>query len=110
MKLLNNLVSFLLELAMLGALIFWGFHVGNTTAAKWLLGAVVPLAVIVFWSFFMAPQASSRIAWPWLPVISLVLFLISALALYVAGMQTAAIILAIVAVVNVVLVFVWHQY
>lgn len=110
MKLLNNLVSFLLELAMLGAISFWGFHAGNTSLIKWLLGLGIPLLVIVFWSVFMAPQANNRIAWPWLPVVSLLLFLISAAALYGAGARSAAAVFAATAVINCIFVFIWHQY
>lgn len=110
MKLLNNLVSFLLELAMLGALSFWGFHAGSTGLIKWLLGLGVPVLVIIFWGTFMAPHASNRIAWPWLPVVSLLLFLVSAAALYSAGERSIAVVFAAIAVVNGAFVFMWHQY
>jgi hypothetical protein len=109
-KQLNNLVSFLLELAMLGAFAFWGFHAGPTTVTKWLLGIGLPLLLVIFWSRFMAPKARSRLTWPWLPIASLFLFLLSAFVLYMAGGQTAAVILAVVAVINSLLVFIWHQY
>jgi len=109
MKMLNNLVSFLLELAMLGALGYWGFHTVSSVPLKWVLGIGVPALVIVFWSLFMAPNAEHRIGWPWLPVISLALFLVSAAALYAANARTTAIVLAVVAVVNGLLVFAWHQ-
>jgi hypothetical protein len=109
MKLLNNLVSFLLELAMLGAFAFWGFHAGNGTVMKWLLGIGIPVLVVAFWSIFMAPRSSHRIAWPWLPIISLGLFLLSAAALYAAGKPALAVSLAAIAVVNGALVFAWRQ-
>jgi hypothetical protein len=109
MKLLNNLVSFLLELAMLGALGYWGFHADGPALLKWGLGIGVPALVIVFWSVFMAPNAAHRLAWPWLPAVTLVLFLASALVLYAANARSAALVLAVVSVANVALVFVWHQ-
>lgn len=109
MKLLNNLVSFLLELAMLGALSYWGFHTGNSTSLKWLLGIGAPAAVVVFWGFFMAPNSSHRLPWPWVPIVSLVLFLASALALYAANARSAALVLAVVAIINISFVFMWHQ-
>lgn len=109
MKLLNDLVSFLLELAMLGAFAFWGFHAGNGTMMKWLLGIGIPVLVVIFWSVFMAPRAGHRMTWPWLPIISLGLFLLSAAALYAAGKPALALSLAAVAVVNGALVFTWHQ-
>lgn len=110
MKLLNNLVSFLLELAMLGALSFWGFHAGSTGLINWLLGLGIPLLVVIFWGTFMAPNAKNRIAWPWLPVVSLLLFLISAAALYSVGERSIAVAFAATAIVNSAFVFMWHQY
>lgn len=95
---------------MLGALSFWGFHAGSTGPIKWLLGLGVPLLVIIFWGMFMAPSAKNRIAWPWLPVVSLVLFLISAATLYGAGERSMAVVFAAVAVVNCIFVFIWRQY
>ena len=109
MKLLNNLVSFLLELAMLGALSYWGFHAGSSVPLKWLLGIGVPIAVIVFWGFCMAPTSDYRLPWPWVPIVSLVLFLAAALALYASHARSAALALAVVAIVNVALVLIWHQ-
>ena len=106
---LNNLVSFLLELAMLAALGYWGFTVGSSALLKWLLGIGVPVAVIVFWSFFMAPNSAQRLPWPWVPIVSLVLFLASAVALYVANARSAALLLAAITIVNVTLVLIWHQ-
>lgn len=109
MKLLNNLVSFLLELAMLGALGYWGFSAGGSLPLKWLLGIGVPAALIAFWSVFMAPNSTRRLAWPWVPIVSLVLFLGSALALYSAGAHDAGAVLAVVSIVNVALVLIWRQ-
>lgn len=50
-------VRFLLELAALAALSWWGFETGGV-----LLGIVAPLAAAVVWGMFVAPKA--RIAAP----------------------------------------------
>lgn len=110
MKMLNEALSFLLELAMLVAFGYFGFHVGGPVWLKWLLGIGLPLVVAVFWSIFMAPRASQRLPWPILPVISLILFLTAAVLLYVAGGKTWAVIMAAASVINAVFVFMWHQY
>lgn len=110
MKSLNKLVSFLLELAMLGALVYWGFQVGGTLPMRLLLGLGVPVVVAIFWGKCMAPNARRRIAWPWLPLVAVMLFLGSAAALYFAGAPTAATMLAALAVINCAFVFAWHQY
>jgi hypothetical protein len=53
----NDGLRFLLELAMLASLAYWGFaeHDG---AVQWLLGLGAPLLVAVVWGAFVAPKAS----------------------------------------------------
>lgn len=110
MKMANAALSFLLELAMLVAFGYFGFHSSGPAWLKWLIGIGLPLVVAVFWGLFMAPQASYRLPWPVLPIVALILFLVSAALLYIAGGKTWAIFMAIASAVNAALVFVWHQY
>jgi hypothetical protein len=109
LKMVNLALSFLLELAMVVAFGVWGYHVDGTTLLKWALGLGLPLIIMVFWGIFMAPKASSRLSWPWVPIIAVVLFLLAALALYAAGYKTQGLIMAVLAVINTTLVFVWKQ-
>ena len=51
-------VRFLLELAALAALGWWGVTTGDTTIAKIALGAGAPLAAAVVWGMFVAPKAT----------------------------------------------------
>ena len=51
-------VRFLLELAALGALAWWGLRTGETALTKVLLGAGAPLAMAVVWGAFVAPKAA----------------------------------------------------
>jgi hypothetical protein len=51
-------VRFLLELAALAALGWWGAKTGETTVAKLALGAGAPLAAAVVWGTFVAPKAT----------------------------------------------------
>lgn len=105
----NLALSFLLELAMVVAFGVWGYHVGGTTLLKWVLGLGLPLITMVLWGMFMAPKATNRVGWPWLPLIAGTLFLLAALALYVAGYKTHGIVVAVFAVINTCLVLVWRQ-
>lgn len=107
---LNGLLSFLLELAMLAAFVVWGFKVGKTTFTKIMLGIGIPLVTIVLWALYMAPRASMRVIGPWLPIVTLTAFLAGAAALYAAKRPKLAIILAILAIFNVGLAVIWHQY
>lgn len=110
MKALNEALSFLLELAMLLALGYVGFHIGGPAWLKWLVGIGLPLAVAVFWGLWMAPRADHRLPWPVLPIVALALFLVSAALLYMAGAKSWAIVMAAASMVNAVFVMIWHQY
>lgn len=57
-------VRFLLELAALGALAWWGVRTGETAAAKVALGAGAPLAMVVVWGAFVAPKATFAVPGP----------------------------------------------
>ena len=95
---------------MIAAFGYYGFYLGGTGWVKWIFGLGLPLIVVIFWGIFMAPQASSRLPWPILPIIALVLFLASSILLYMAGGKTLAIAMAATSVVNAVLTLLWHQY
>ena len=94
---LTLLVRFLLELAALGAVGWWGFKTGDGTAAKVLLGVGAPLLVAVVWGTFISPKATVEVPTvAWLGLQALV-FGAAALALAaVAPAQLAAIFLLVV--------------
>jgi hypothetical protein len=89
-------VRFLCELAMLAALAFWGFAVGDGIGA-WVLGVGAPLLAAVVWGALVAPKAR----WP-VPIrtrvaIELVLFGAAVGALAVAGQPVLAVVLGVAA-------------
>ncbi|MDJ0358102.1 YrdB family protein [Paenarthrobacter sp. PH39-S1] len=87
-------LAFLLEVAMVAAFCVWGFKF----AAPWnyVLGIGVPAAVVVLWSLFLAPRATHRIPLPVIPPVSLLIFLLAAVALSVAELVAPAIVLAVI--------------
>ncbi len=91
-------IAFLLEVAMVAAFSFWGFKF----SAPWnyIVGIGVPAAVVVLWSLFLAPRASHRIPLPVIPQVSLLIFLLAAVALAVAGLPAPAVMLAVVGAAN----------
>ena len=93
-------VRFLLELAALGALAWWGVRTGETPAAKVLLGAGAPLAAAVVWGAFVAPKAA--IAVPGAVHVALQLAVLGAavVALVAIGEVTTAQALAATALLN----------
>jgi Protein of unknown function (DUF2568) len=90
-------VRFLCELAMLAALAYWGFQVGDGIGA-WLLGIASPLLAAVVWGALVAPKARWPVAVPTRVVIELVLFGAAAAALAVAGQPLLAVVLGVAAV------------
>lgn len=96
----NEVLAFLLELAALCFLSWWGFGAGHQGALKILLGVGTPLVAIVLWALFAAPRARLR---PRLALVLVVKALVlggGAAALYGVGHPVAASAVAVVTVVN----------
>ncbi|MEV8314922.1 YrdB family protein [Streptomyces sp. NPDC059900] len=96
----NEVLAFLLELAALGFLSWWGFGAGHEGALRILLGVGTPLLAIVVWALFAAPKARLR---PRLALVLVVKALVlggGAAALYAVGHSVAAVVVAVVTVLN----------
>ncbi|WP_433945301.1 YrdB family protein [Paenibacillus sp. SN-8-1] len=106
---LNLVLRFLLELAALAAYGYWGFHTGNHAALKFLLGLGTPIAAAVLWGLFGSPKASYPLGGAAYFVLELVVFGLSAAALYAVGAHKMALILAILLIVNKILMLIWNQ-
>ncbi|WP_131764892.1 YrdB family protein [Candidatus Protofrankia californiensis] len=109
LKSLNLLVAFMLELAMLAAFAYWGFHLDTNLFVKLLAGIGAPALIIVIWAMWAAPNASGRLSVPWLPLLKLALFGLAALSLYAGGKKDLAIEMFAVFVVSEALALAWHQ-
>lgn len=96
----NEVVAFLLELAALGSLGWWGFGAGHEGALRVLLGVGTPLLAIVLWALFAAPQARLRPCLALVLVVKAVVLGGGAAALYGVGHPAAAVVMAVVTVVN----------
>jgi hypothetical protein len=107
LKALNLALTFLLELAMLAAFAYWGFRAGPTPLARLLLGIGVPLIVAVLWGLFMAPRAARRLQGTAYMLTRSLLFGLAVAALAAAGMIAAAIVFAVVSLINTVLLYIW---
>ncbi|WP_394938773.1 YrdB family protein [Psychromicrobium sp. YIM B11713] len=105
---INGVIAFILEVAMLVAFFFWGFR---SFPAPWgvLLGILVPLVVVVLWSYLMAPKAKRRLSWPAQPLLALLLFVLAGLGLIVVKLTLPGVILMVLAVLNAALSFYLHR-
>ena len=110
LKSINTGLAFLLELAMLAAFGYWGFHTHQGGLTKWVLGIGIPLVSIVVWGLYFAPNSTNRLNSTAGVALSAILFLIAAAALYFAGARELAIVFAVLVVINRILLLVWQQW
>jgi hypothetical protein len=97
---LNEGLAFLLELAALAALAWWGFTTGGNVIVHIVLGLGTPVAAMVLWGMFAAPRARFKVALPFVLLVKAVVFGAGALALYGAGHPALAVAFAVVALLN----------
>ncbi|MEU1470781.1 YrdB family protein [Streptomyces sp. NPDC005761] len=96
----NEVLAFLVELAALACLFWWGFSLGDALAVQLLLGLGVLAAAIALWGMFAAPRARFRLPLGGVLVVKTVVLGGGALALYAVGHPVAAVVMAVVVVVN----------
>ncbi|MEU4170254.1 YrdB family protein [Streptomyces sp. NPDC026665] len=96
----NEILAFVVELAALACLSWWGFTVGDSAVLHILLGLGVPLAAIVLWALFAAPKARLRPGLPGVLLVKAVVLGGGAAALYGVGHPLGALVMAVVVVAN----------
>ena len=109
-KAINTGFAFFLELAMLAGFGYWGFYGDKSVLIRLLLGIGIPVVVAVVWGMFFAPKAGHRLKITSGALLSLVLFLLAAAALFSTQQPVLAIVFAVTAIVNRALVLVWKQW
>ena len=70
----NEGLAFLVELAALGAVAWWGARTGSSLIASVLMGVGAPLGAAVVWSAFAAPKARIRLPMAGVIAVKAVLF------------------------------------
>jgi Protein of unknown function (DUF2568) len=105
----NLALAFLLELGVLAALGFWGFHTGSGVLAKIGLGIGLPALAVVVWALFGSPQATWHLNGIWRLMLQIVFFGSAAVALYAASQHVLGVVFALLFVINTILVYVWGQ-
>lgn len=109
LKSINLAIRFLLELAAVAAVTYWGFTVGNTVATKIFLGIGAPLLVVGVWAVFVAPKAVVTLPRLVRHALGLVVLILAAAALAGAGQVPLAILFGIVVLLNAALLVIWEQ-
>ena len=108
MRYANDGVRFLLELAALASLAYWGFaEYGG--AVQWLLGIGTPLLAAVVWGAFVAPKASHPTIDPVRLVLEVAVFGSGVVALWAADGGTLAVVFGVLVAVHLALTFALGQ-
>lgn len=97
---LNEVLRFVLELAMLAAFAYWGAHVGSTRVAHVITAIATPVGVALVWGLVLSPKAPAKLSSILRLILSLPVFLIAALATYASGLPLTAIAFALIATIN----------
>jgi hypothetical protein len=95
----NLLLRFLLELAAIVAVAYWGYH-AVSGPVRLVLAVAAPIALIVFWAVVVAPGASNPIPGTTRMLIGSAVLLLAAGALYLAGQRPPALGMAVLVIVN----------
>jgi hypothetical protein len=101
---LNDGFRFLLELAGLAAVGYWGLTVGGPTSS-WILGIGAPLTFAIVWGLFVAPKASMRTTDPQRLLMEAAVFGSAVAALVAAGRPELGALLAAAVVLHLGLTF-----
>lgn len=108
-KVINLVIRFLLELVILFALGYWGFHYDSNLIIQIVLGVGLPLITAIIWGKTISPKATMKL--PMIGVIGIELMIFGAafLCLLCEGFQAFAIIFIIVSVVNRYIIIKYNQ-
>jgi hypothetical protein len=98
-------VAFLVELAAIAAVAWWGFATGDSAAAKVALGIGLPLVVAVAWGVFVSPKASVALPGAAKGAIKAMVFGGAAIALLALHQTLAAEVFASVVVIDAALIY-----
>jgi hypothetical protein len=106
-KAANLALRFLLELCALAAVAYWGAQVSSSTAVNIVVAVAAPLVLATLWGLFLAPKASRRVELPGRWPFELAVLAAAVVALVAAGSPLPAVLLAVIAVLNAVLLHAW---
>ena len=108
-KELNLAVRFLLELATLVALGFWGFSTSSGTFQRYALGLGVPVLAATLWGIFVSPRAQVQLPYTLRIGAGLLIMGSGVLALAATGRVRLALVFGLVVLVSTGLTLLWRQ-
>ncbi len=109
LKSINLGLRFLLELAALISLGYWGFNINGALITKVCVGIGLPLVTAIIWGFFGSPKAIFPLAKSFKWLLLFAIYVVSALALYSSGLKYIGVIFLVTAAINSILMYIWKQ-
>lgn len=100
LKIINQIVAFLLELCMLAAVGRWGYLQVKSTWAKYGIAILLIVVVVMLWGYFAAPKSANRLSLKYRMIFKFVLFMLTTLMLHKIGQTNYAVIFGLVALFN----------
>ena len=108
-KAINLAAAFFLEIAMLVAFAYFGFHYPENTVMKYLLMITLPVIAIMLWGYFAAPKSKHRLQQPSRVLFALTMFGAAIFLLNMTGETMLAAVFAIMVIINQLLLFILKQ-
>jgi hypothetical protein len=108
-KSLNLTLAFVLELSMLAAFVYWGFHLPTNIFFQIIAGVGIPMVVTILWGVWLAPNADLRLGLIWLVGLKTALFGLASLALISVGQSSLGVALLTAFAASEILGLIWDQ-
>lgn len=109
LKSLNEILAFLLELAMFFCIGYYGYTKGITVTSKWIIAIICVLIAITLWGIFAAPNSQTRLSFPIRLIFELSMFLIASFLLYKLNYSWLSIWFAILSIISVIIAYFFKQ-
>lgn len=99
-KAINLAVAFFLEMAMIVAFGYFGFHYPKIILIKYILVILLPVIAMALWGYFAAPKSKHQLQQPRRYFFALAMFGAAAALLFLTGNTMLASVFAILAIIN----------
>jgi hypothetical protein len=109
LKALSNTTRFVLELAALAALGYWGFYIGQGIVPKICMAISVSFLVGLVWAAFVAPQSPTAVSWKGRLLLTLAFFLLAVVGLATTDHATLAGSLGLASILDIVPLAIWRH-
>jgi hypothetical protein len=103
LRLVNDVLAFLIELAALAVFAWWGAETGGGLAVGLLLGIGAPLVAAVVWGLFASPKARVKLPAAGVHAVQGLVFFLALICLDLLGHRSLAILFGVIAAANTVI-------